>query len=355
MRFPAFWIVCPPVVFILAGLWLPMHAQSFLNGNFELNSIDSCGINLQNSYFNSKMPYVTAFGAKNEVDLLSSDCQEGAAAEGDFFVALNSEGGITDALALLMKQPVEIGKVYQFAFYMKSGNETYANLQFGLSDTPDQFGTLIYTSESPGFSWKSHRVEYLATVEAQYLTIRLDPTFPSWVFLDAIELVCPAQFSLGPDTTLCEVDGYPLEVPIAYETYFWQNGSTDAAILAEEPGWYWVEASSPFCSYRDSVLLQEFTYSCDCEIYQANAFSPNFDGVNDEFLLPSGCRYAAYFLQITDRWGNIVFYSDNPDEGWDGRWRGARAAHGVYLYHLVYQFEYQSEQQQMSGDVLLIH
>ncbi|MEO1712955.1 MAG: gliding motility-associated C-terminal domain-containing protein, partial [Bacteroidota bacterium] len=309
MRFlPAFRRVCPPVVLFLAGFIFPMQAQSFLNGNLELNLIDSCGINLQNVKFNENVPFVTAFGDKNEVDLLSETCVGQTAAEGSFFVALNTVEGQTDALAFELKESLVSGLAYQFAFSMMTGDEAFAQVEIGLSESPTEFGDLIYSSEAPGFSWDKIRVAYFAPNNGRYITARLNSAYPAWVFLDAFELVCPSQFSLGRDTTLCSVDGYPLSVSVAYDEYEWQNGATTASITAEEPGWYWVEANSTFCSFRDSIYLQEFDYSCDCAIYQANAFSPNFDGINDQFRLPSACTYSDYFLQVSDRWGNIVFW-----------------------------------------------
>ena len=198
-------------------------------------------------------------------------------------------------------------------------------------------------------------MEYFAPNNGRFITARLNSAYPAWVFLDAFELVCPSQFSLGRDTTLCSVEGYPLSVSVAYDEYEWQNGATSSSITAEEPGWYWVEANSTFCSFRDSIYLQEFDYSCDCAIYQDNAFSPNFDGINDQFRLPSACNYSEYLLQVSDRWGNIVFWTDDPLEGWDGRWRGESTPAGVYWYTLVYQFGYQSERSQLSGDILVFY
>ena len=39
-------------------------------------------------------------------------------------------------------------------------------------------------------------------------------------------------------------------------------------------------------------------------------------------------------FKIFDRWGNNVYTSDNPDEFWDGTYKGKRAETGVYVYVL---------------------
>jgi gliding motility-associated-like protein len=56
----------------------------------------------------------------------------------------------------------------------------------------------------------------------------------------------------------------------------------------------------------------EFTF------FIPNAFSPNGDGVNDSFF-GSGIGIVEYDLWIFDRWGNMVFHTENLSEYWDGK------------------------------------
>lgn len=52
--------------------------------------------------------------------------------------------------------------------------------------------------------------------------------------------------------------------------------------------------------------------------YIPNAFSPNGDGMNDTFK-GTGIGVKDYSLMIYDRWGNLVFISNDLETGWDGR------------------------------------
>ncbi len=52
-------------------------------------------------------------------------------------------------------------------------------------------------------------------------------------------------------------------------------------------------------------------------LYIPEAFTPNGDGINDTFL-PQGEGVGEYSLSIYDRWGNLVFLSDDIEKGWDG-------------------------------------
>lgn len=62
-----------------------------------------------------------------------------------------------------------------------------------------------------------------------------------------------------------------------------------------------------------------------------NAFSPNDDGVNDVWKV--GYRSLLSFkCWIFDRYGNQIHYFDDPNSGWDGKYRGKTVKSGVYYY-----------------------
>jgi gliding motility-associated-like protein len=52
-------------------------------------------------------------------------------------------------------------------------------------------------------------------------------------------------------------------------------------------------------------------------LYVPNAFSPNGDGVNDVFK-PVVVGANNYTLQVFDRWGNLIFETNDVNQGWDG-------------------------------------
>lgn len=75
------------------------------------------------------------------------------------------------------------------------------------------------------------------------------------------------------------------------------------------------------------------------KLFMPNAFTPNNDGLNDIFL-PVGSFFGLrnYNFTIWNRWGDRVFYSDNPELGWNGQRDndGAEASQGVYAYLIEY-------------------
>lgn len=68
-------------------------------------------------------------------------------------------------------------------------------------------------------------------------------------------------------------------------------------------------------------------------IYVPNGFSPNGDGRND-VLFVRGNSIDEMEFTIFDRWGERVFQSDNPSNGWDGTFRGKLLTSDVYAYYL---------------------
>jgi len=71
------------------------------------------------------------------------------------------------------------------------------------------------------------------------------------------------------------------------------------------------------------------------EIWTPNAFTPNGDGKNDFFAPVLSVIPDDFLMLIYDRFGIVVFRSENPDYGWDGRINGNNLAQeGVYIYHV---------------------
>jgi hypothetical protein len=74
----------------------------------------------------------------------------------------------------------------------------------------------------------------------------------------------------------------------------------------------------------------------DVVYYLPNAFTPNDDNINETFK-PIGLSYALnYKFIIFDRWGNIMFKTDNPQLGWDGKFESELVAQDLYFYRLEF-------------------
>ncbi len=73
-------------------------------------------------------------------------------------------------------------------------------------------------------------------------------------------------------------------------------------------------------------------------IYVPNAFSPDVQG-NERFMV-KGFNIVKFEIVIFDRAGDIVYHSDNINEGWDGTKDGRICNKGTYMYKINYSYEH---------------
>jgi gliding motility-associated-like protein len=70
-------------------------------------------------------------------------------------------------------------------------------------------------------------------------------------------------------------------------------------------------------------------------VYTPNAFSANGDGLNDEFRwLPVFVK--DFHIQIYNRWGQMIFETNNKNQPWDGKVNGNEVSADVYFYRMRY-------------------
>jgi gliding motility-associated-like protein len=109
------------------------------------------------------------------------------------------------------------------------------------------------------------------------------------------------------------------------------------------------------CTAQDSMLITvEFTP----KVYVPNAFSPNNDGINDEFYLFGDGIAEVRLLRIFDRWGEMVYEKTNfppndPLYGWDGKFKGKPMNSDVFAYYAIVGFIDGSEEI-VKGDLTLL-
>ena len=109
------------------------------------------------------------------------------------------------------------------------------------------------------------------------------------------------------------------------------------------------------CETSDSILIR---IESDVGIYAPNVFSPNGDGINDEFMVFSNLENAQLdFLRIYDRWGNLVHEQhQKPFEdlkSWNGTFLGSELMSGVYVFNLSVNTD-QGQNLTVIGDLTLL-
>jgi gliding motility-associated-like protein len=144
-------------------------------------------------------------------------------------------------------------------------------------------------------------------------------------------------FSLGGNKTLCKNETLILQVPNAYNSYLWQNGTTAPTLAVKDSGLYFVTATQGKCTYTDTAKIT--TINCICDPQVPTAFTPNNDNMNDQFGPKLNCAVTNYAFNIYNRYGQVVFTSTNPSAKWNGTFNNAPSPAGSYVYVLQYSIK----------------
>jgi gliding motility-associated-like protein len=227
------------------------------------------------------------------------------------------------------------------------------------------------------------------TAEGQYTAT--DPSADGCDSITILTLAVAPTFDEAETVSLCDsvytwpVDNNTYDQSGLYEAIFLnQNGcdSLHQLILALNPSSEWrdtVEADRQYLwpanntAYAqsgtyvhslknaagcDSVHILHLTIIPESSVYIPTAFSPNNDGINDQFTIYGDASLILIeSLQIFDRWGNFLadlrdLPPSDPQYGWDGKGKGVIMDPGVYVYVARLRFE-GDETALFSGDVTL--
>ncbi|OJW77572.1 MAG: hypothetical protein BGO69_11745 [Bacteroidetes bacterium 46-16] len=98
----------------------------------------------------------------------------------------------------------------------------------------------------------------------------------------------------------------------------------------------------------------EMTSGECCMPYVPNAFTPNGDGKNDIFRPVFKGNMKLIMFQVFNRFGEMVYQTDKPGQGWDGIYKGALSDMDTYFFHMKYICGEDNKELYLKGDVTLI-
>lgn len=122
--------------------------------------------------------------------------------------------------------------------------------------------------------------------------------------------------------------------------YRWYDGNTSKIRTFNDSGSYSVQVTNLCGTAQITYDLKPEV--CDCPVFMPNAFTPNNDGLNEYFGPTTACDFVSFKLSIFDRWGKMLFQTDNP-QGWDGHRDGKPVNGGVYLYRIEYTWRLEGQ------------
>lgn len=147
----------------------------------------------------------------------------------------------------------------------------------------------------------------------------------------------PADF-LNSDTVICKYQSVTLSPQSSYSDYLWSTGSTRFSIHVRTAGIYSLEVTDQFnCKGYDTTIVS--IKSCQNKIIFPNAFSPDNNGLNDNFKPYIEGVLVQYRLTIFNRWGEEIFKTSDPLSSWDGTYKNIPQQPGLFTWQCSYRFE----------------
>jgi len=94
----------------------------------------------------------------------------------------------------------------------------------------------------------------------------------------------------------------------------------------------------------------------DALYYVPNAFTPDGDEHNNMFspVFTSGFIPGSYQFDVYNRWGELIFSSQNPEIGWDGYYNFVKCPEGMYAYNIKFVVSSSNELKSITGHVNLL-
>lgn len=172
-----------------------------------------------------------------------------------------------------------------------------------------------------------------------------------------VDVGVPVTFSLPADTVvdLCASPRVRLDArpQPTYADLTWSTGDATASIVVDAAATYLVHASAAdHCRTSASITVID---TCGAPVYAPNAFTPNGDGINDQWR-PQWSANANATLEWTvfDRWGHALFSSSDPDDAWDGTSAGGHVPNGSYVWRGHAHDPTTALVRELTGQVVLI-
>lgn len=170
-----------------------------------------------------------------------------------------------------------------------------------------------------------------------------------------VEVVGDPGSILGPDTTACDESIVAIairNVASDFENLRWWNGSEESIQTVTQPGTYWITVDHPVCGEKSDSVTVNFK-DCNFYIYVPTAFTPNEDPYNPTFRAKVYGDLVEYELMVFNRWGKLVFRSEDPSEGWNGKINGATPIPDTYVWKVNYKSKYEENKSEIGRVTLL--
>jgi len=301
-------------------LWTPggqtgSIVSSLGAGNYSVTITDANGCSTSaNDVLNSPPPLIASFTASDNVVCLPSNVTFTNASIGTFTSTTWNLSNGTSFNGNQFTTTFNTLGCFDVTLLITDANGCTA-------DTTVSNAVCVVPGPSAAFVTGTPEIDFV-TGEMEFINNSQNYTGSMWTFGDGGNSTLDNPIHFYPSST---IDAYNVML-VVYDA----NGCSDTAIAV-------VESS-------DVIRLTV-----------PNAFTPNGDGLNDLFIpVISNPEQAKYYqFDVFNRWGQIVFSSNKPGEGWDGKYKGKLCPFGTYNWKVSFDVTGQ-ESTNANGHVTLV-
>ena len=148
-------------------------------------------------------------------------------------------------------------------------------------------------------------------------------------------------------------------------SWTWNFGSLGTSIVKDPPPFLFPTLSREI-KYPVKLVVSNLALGCSdsvtrmitvldfCTTDIPTAFTPNNDGLNDNFGPHNALKADNYQFRIYNRWGQLIFESKDWKKRWDGKFNGRLQGTGVYVWMLTYTHRDTGQKVLKKGTVTLI-
>jgi gliding motility-associated-like protein len=239
------------------------------------------------------------------------------------------------------------------------------NKQLNFNDTALCKGTTLVLDADFGtgiYKWESipaQRDDQNNTNQSTYFIYNpgfyaVTATVGHCIFKDSLNVIFndTLKLQLPKDTSLCRGEPFLIHPVTNTANYKWQDGTIGGIYSAQLSGVYRITAENG-CG-RDTANMNIVFEDCPCALLLPNAFSPNGDGLNDNFRPLHACDMQDFSMTIFNRYGEKLFVTRDPLQGWDGKAGAGKPLTGAYVWMISYTKPSNKQLVQKQGTVLLL-
>jgi gliding motility-associated-like protein len=143
----------------------------------------------------------------------------------------------------------------------------------------------------------------------------------------------PMVLKLPVDSCLTKGDTIVLQATDGFDNYRWLNtpATRSSNFQITQSGMYWVTVTNSCGTKTDSITIDDWCYY---PVFMPTAFTPNGDNINDVFRVPTLNKNRLIYLNIYNRFGQLIFHTKDVTKGWNGEIGRVPQQTGTYVYYL---------------------